>query len=430
MRWVRAQVVIAIAGLAAASAASAASAPPVPKHFEVAQPQVAALVIVIHRASGTRFEGRTRLLAELDGPFSASVRSPDRNLRLGGLERGRGYQVEVRACNGGACSAWSDPIESATLLAPIEYAAAAHPAPQCQVIDPTDQINLDISNATDYPVASNSAQIITRINSLGADAIHPDFGANPDYGIPYVVVGPEQPPVRLRFGIYGDESDREPYPIIPNAPVEGGRDSDGDRHVLVVQRPAAPGGDCELFETYRSFYLGGGGHRWRVASGSIFDLGGGLPQRPLGWTSADAAGLPIFPLLARLEEAGASGPEAAAGIDHALRITFEETRRAYRDPASHYASDTCNPLDPPMGMRLRLSADYDISGLSGPARKIAVAMKTYGAIVADNGSNWFISGSTDARWPDDNLNALKDIPGTAFEVVNVAGTSLTVAPDC
>jgi hypothetical protein len=265
----------------------------------------------------------------------------------------------------------------------------------------------DISHA---PLNRHSA---AWVRSVGRHVnLHPDFGSNPSYGIPYVVVPGDQPGVPVRFGPYGDESDPGPYPVPPGAPIEGGRRSDGDRHLLVVRRPQAPGGACGLFELYRAREGGGARNAWRADSGAIFDLGTPLAgQRPDGWTSADAAGLPIYPGLVTYEEA------ASGEIDHAIRVTFEQTRRGYVSPATHYASDSCNAFRPPMGMRLRLAPGYDISGLTGTARVIAVAMKTYGLIVADNGSNWYISGSTDRRWNDENLNQLKEIPGSAFQVI-------------
>ncbi len=258
------------------------------------------------------------------------------------------------------------------------------------------------------PTAARSDQIVA---GLGGD-LHPDFGSNPRYGIPYVVVPPFQPEAKIRFTAYGDESDPGPYRIPPGAPVEGGGNADGDRHVLVVERPGSDGEGCTLYELYRSFEKGGPRNLWTGDSGSVFDLGSQLlGQRPDGWTSADAAGLPIFPGLVTKEEVD------TGVIDHAIRITFEETRRAYIRPATHYASDSCEADLPAMGERFRLEAGYDLDGMTGDARVIATALKQYGAIVADNGSNWFISGSTDRRWDDDDLNQLKEIPGSAFEVV-------------
>lgn len=297
-------------------------------------------------------------------------------------------------------------MRTATLLAPP---GGPHPDPWCATFPAADGFNRDVSAAA---VAAGSDRIIERIDADGGDFIHPDFGSDPRYGIPYVVVPAAQPGVPIRFGAYGDESDPGPYPVPPGAPIEGGRRSDGDRHVLVVRRPRSPGGDCRLFELYRGRELGGAGNAWSADSGATFDLGAPLAgQRPDGWTSADAAGLPIYPGLVTYEEV------QSGEIDHAIRVTFERTRRGYVSPATHYASDSCHPDRPPMGLRLRLDGGYDISALTGAARVIAVALKRYGLIVADNGSNWFISGSTDRRWDDEDLDQLKSIPGTAFEVV-------------
>ena len=322
--------------------------------------------------------------------------------RVGGLERGAHYLFEVRACGrGGRCSA-PRTGEAATLLAPFN---GPHPTTNCSSLPASDDFNTKVFGLPTHP---RSNQIIA---SLDGD-LHPDFGSNPEYGIPYVVVPPFQPPAKIRFTAYGDESDRGPYPIPPGAPIEGGRNSDGDRHVLVVERPSNSGGACTLYELYRSFEKGGPKNLWTGDSGAVFDLGSPLlGQRPAGWTSADAAGLPIFPGLVTLEEV------RSGVIDHAIRITFSETRRAYIPPATHYASDSCSQNLPAMGERLRLKPGYDITGFTGDARVIATALKQYGAIVADNGSNYFISGSTDPRWNDDNLNQLKEIPASAFEVV-------------
>ncbi len=177
---------------------------------------------------------------------------------------------------------------------------------------------------------------------------------------------------------------------------------------------------CRLIELYRAFPPKNG-KPWKADQASVFDLGQNLPQRPDGWTSADAAGLPILPGLVRYDEV------EAGFIDHAIRITFERTRRAYLSPASHFASDECGATLPPMGMRLRLRGSYELEGMSAESRTIAEALKTYGAIVADNGSNFYITGASDSRWDDDALSDLKDIPGGAFEVVD---TGAAQTDDC
>lgn len=265
--------------------------------------------------------------------------------------------------------------------------------------------NQDISRA---PVARNSAAVIAYIDANGGERLHPDFGSPRAYGFPYSVVGAKQRELPVRYTAYGSESDRGPFPVPTGAPVEGGQGSDGDRHALVVDRSR-----CILYELYRAFFSRSGGAHWNADSGVSWDLRSS-ELRPDSWTSADAAGLPIFPGLVRYDEA------TAGRVDHAIRVTFESTRDAWVHPASHCAGDTANPNAPAMGTRLRLRPSYGLSGFSGPARAIAAALKRYGAIVADNGSNWFFSGSSDRRWDDENLNQLKRIPGSAFQVVRSA----------
>jgi hypothetical protein len=265
--------------------------------------------------------------------------------------------------------------------------------------------NQDISAA---PVDPNSDAYIAYINSHGGSQLHPDFGSPRAYGIPYAVVGKKAKRSRVHFTAYGAESDHGRYRVPPRAPVEGGRNSDGDRHVLVVDKAR-----CRLYELFRAFYVRGPRKRWNADGGVIWNLRSAALRKD-GLTSADAAGLPIFPGLVRYDEA------QSGAINHAFRVTFESTRDAWIHPASHCAGDTANPNAPPMGLRLRLKAGYDISGITGVAQKIAVALKRYGLIVADNGSNWYVSGTSDRRWPDGNLGQLKAIPGSAFEVVQSA----------
>jgi hypothetical protein len=265
--------------------------------------------------------------------------------------------------------------------------------------------NQDIFKA---PVAPNSAATIAYINSHGGNLLHPDFGSPRAYGFPYAVVGAGQRKLPIDYTAYGDESDPGPFPVPRGAPVEGGNGSDGDRHVLVVDRSS-----CTLYELYRAFFKGGGGPHWNADSGTRWDLRSST-RRPDSWTSADAAGLPIFPGLVRYDEV------TAGQLEHAIRVTFDSTRNAWVHPASHCAGDTSNPNAPAMGTRLRLKAGYGLGSFSGGARVIAEAMKHYGLIVADNGSNWYFGGSSDRRWDDENLNQLKRIPGSAFQVVKSA----------
>ena len=254
------------------------------------------------------------------------------------------------------------------------------------------------------PVDTNSANYLGAIAGLGGNQkLHADFGGDGAYGIPYITVPGTQPLVRVVFDAYGDESDPGPYPIPLHAPVEGGSDA----HVLAVDRD-----HCKLYELFAS---SAASDRWHADSGAVFDLTSNA-LRPEGWTSADAAGLPIFPGLVRYDEV------AAGHIDHALRFTVSRSQKAYLHPATHYASSSTDANLPPMGLRFRLKASFDVSGYHGQARVVLDALKKYGMIVADNGSNWFISGAADTRWDDTDLNQLKTVPGSAFEVVNTGET--------
>jgi hypothetical protein len=253
----------------------------------------------------------------------------------------------------------------------------------------------------------------TLINSIGRSAgFHPDFGANWDggpFGIPYIVVSGNTPKVPMTFD-YSDESDPGPYPIPNNAPVEGGANSDGDRHVIVIDRD-----NWKLYETYYTFPSGNG---YTAGSGAIFDLNSNN-TRPAGWTSADAAGLPIFPGLVRYDEV-----VEQKAINHAIRFTVSKTRKGYIYPATHYASSNTSAALPPMGMRVRLKASFNIAPYPANIQVILLAMKTYGLILADNGSNWYFSGAPDSRWDDEELNNLKRLTGNDFEVVKM-GTVVT-----
>ena len=249
------------------------------------------------------------------------------------------------------------------------------------------------------PVHSRSDAIV---RSIGLDdPVHPDFGSGRyegrPIGIPFQVVPQNAKTTRVRFE-YADESDEGPYPI-PSAPrIEGG----SDRHMLLVQR-----GTCRLFELFAAERAN---HRWSAGSGAIFDLNS-TKLLPRGWTSADAAGLPIFPGLARYDEV------KAGEIRQALRFTVNRTRRAFVFPARHFASDETDPNLPAMGERLRLKASVKIDGLPRQARIVATALKRYGMLVADNGSDWFISGAPDPGWDNDDLHALGRLSGKDFEVV-------------
>jgi hypothetical protein len=279
--------------------------------------------------------------------------------------------------------------------------------------------NADLNGRRPFPAANawntriDTAAVDPRSSTLIAsigtrDHLHADFGADWDggpFGIPYVVVSGSQARVPVSFE-YADESDPGPYPVPRTAPIEGGADSDGDRHVLVVDRD-----NWKLYELYAA-YPKNGGRRWTAGSGAVFNLTKGT-TRPAGWTSADAAGLPIFPGLVRYDEV------SAGVIKHALRFTVSRTRRGYVAPARHFASSNTSTALPPMGMRVRLKASFRISGYPKQARVVLQAMKTYGMIVADNGSDWYVSGAPDKRWDDEALNTLKRVPGSAFEVVKM-----------
>ncbi|HTJ46161.1 MAG TPA: hypothetical protein VL463_28850 [Kofleriaceae bacterium] len=269
--------------------------------------------------------------------------------------------------------------------------------------------NLDISGA---PTDTLSQHYVDSMGASSGAMVHPDFGSDPTYGIPFDTVGGDAAKVAVDFDV-ADESDPGPYPFPPDAPVEAG--SDG--HVLVIDRD-----HCVLYELGNSVY-DAGANRWSGYSGAVFDLKTGTPLRPEKWTSADASGGPIFVGLARYEEV------AAGTIDHALRFTAATTQHGYIHPATHQASSDTNTDEPPMGLRLRLKASACPGLLSGagsahPQSKVIVqALCTYGMILADNGSNFYISGTTDPRWDDEDLSYLKTIPGADFEAIETGAVT-------
>ncbi|MDH5291445.1 MAG: hypothetical protein OEY41_15735 [Acidimicrobiia bacterium] len=269
---------------------------------------------------------------------------------------------------------------------------------RCQVFPADNWWNRDIRS---LPVHAQSA---AWVSSLGSGRVHPDFGTvweGKGIGIPYVVVNGSQPRVPVRFNYVG-ESEPGPYPIPANAPVEDG----SDRHLLVVDDT-----NCKLYELFDAS-TSDGGASWHAGSGAVFDLGSnGL--RPAGWTSADAAGLPIFAGLATYDEVVVQGR-----VDHALRFTAARTQRAYIRPATHYASSITDTGVPPMGARFRLKASADCSSFSAEAQVICAALKTYGMYLADNGSDWMLSGAPDPRWNDQALADLHKLNGSMFEVVD------------
>ena len=277
-----------------------------------------------------------------------------------------------------------------------------------QIFPADNAWNTDISSA---PVDSNSATLIA---SCGAsNSLHPDFGTvynGAPNGIPYVVVHGTQPTVPVSFQ-YASESDPGPYPVPPNASIEGGPSSTGDRHVLVVDAD-----DWKLYEMWDAT-PGGGGTSWSAGSGAIFDLTSDA-LRPAGWTSADAAGLPILPGLVRYDEAVIHG-----AITHALRFTCPATRKGYIAPARHEASSDTSSALPPMGMRVRLKSSVSLASFPPHVQVILRALQRYGMFVADNGSAFYLSGAPDPRWSDDELHSMTSLHGSDFEVVRMGSVT-------
>jgi hypothetical protein len=290
---------------------------------------------------------------------------------------------------------------SALVLVVVGAASAARlpGAPQCPVFPTTNAWNERVDG---LPVAAGSSSIVSAIGASGH--LHPDFGSGlwdgAPIGIPITIVSKATPRSAVVFE-YASESDTGPYPIPSGVKIEGG----SDRHAILVDRDA-----CKLYELYALTHTSKG---WHAGSGAIWSLTSNQ-LRPAGWTSADAAGLPILPGLARYDEV------AAGRIDHALRFTVSRTRKAYVWPARHFASSLTDPSLPPMGLRLRLKAGFSIAGFPPQARVVLQALKEYGMMVADNGSSWYISGAPDSRWSNDDLHTLGQVPGSAFEVVDTS----------
>ena len=267
-------------------------------------------------------------------------------------------------------------------------------APNCPIFPSTNVWNRPVAN---LPVAKNSAKIIKSIG-LGI-GLHPDFGSYAGYGIPYNVVDSSTPMVRVKFYFYGSESDKGPYPIPANPSIEYG----SDHHLLIVDKS-----NCHLYELWAVKKTRTG---WEAGSGAIWNLKSNH-LRPAGWTSADAAGLPILPGLVRYDEV------QSGVINHALRFTVNVTRKSYVYPARHEAGSTTSANFPPMGLRLRLKASVSLAGFSKEDQVLLTAMKTYGIIVADNGSPWYITGAPNPNWDDSDLHLIDRISGSDFEVVN------------
>ncbi len=269
------------------------------------------------------------------------------------------------------------------------------------------------ADVSQLPVHARSAAWLSHMDP-GVD-LHPDFGPSygdgPNYGIPITVVDKCHRKVKVSF-YYGSESDKVRYPLGKDTRIEGGRASDGDRHAIIVDKSR-----CRLYEIYDTRKTDG---RWRAGSGAVWSLKR-HKLRPDGWTSADAAGLPILPGLLRWNEVKTDR------IDHAIRFTTDETSNYHLWPARHHAGSTDDPNYPPMGARFRLNASYDASGLSPYAQRVVAAMKKYGLVLADNGSPWFFQGEQHARWPERLIEDLKTIPASAFVAVDTS--SLQVSPD-
>jgi hypothetical protein len=293
---------------------------------------------------------------------------------------------------------------SLTVLPALVHASPLPGAPGCSLFPAESPWNQRVDR---LPVARNSARLIASIGL--ANPVHPDFGTvynGAPNGIPYAVVSKSTRRVPVSFD-YASESDGHRYPLPRGVPIEGGPRSTGDRHVIVVDRDTCT--DYELFNAHPI----AGASRWHAGSGAIFNLRSDH-LRPAGWTSADAAGLPILPGLARYDEV------ARGVIDHALRFTAPCTAHAYVYPARHEAATCGSQLAPPMGLRARLKAGVNISGLPQQARVVALALKRYGLLLADNGSPWYISGAPNSRWSDDQLHQLDRLTGRDFEVVDTS----------
>jgi hypothetical protein len=336
-------------------------------------------------------------------------------MRAGPVRDGLGHwlllALPVVAAVAALATVGSDPPRARRHLRPGTGTAAGPTLAGCPLFPADNVWNARIDR---LPVDARSAAYIATIGpEVG---LHPDFGSGAwdggPIGIPFAVVAGSQIPAPVSFE-YADESDPGPYPVPADAPVEGGRSSTGDRHVLIVDRDR-----CRLYELYAAYPQADGS--WRAGSGAVFDLRSNA-LRPATWTSADAAGLPILPGLVRYEEV------ATGAIRHAIRFTASRTQKAFVWPARHYASSSTDPARPAMGQRFRLKAGFDISSFPPIVQVILVAMKAYGLILADNGSNWFISGAPDERWNNDELHVLNQVHGHDFEAVDVS--SLMVDPN-
>lgn len=332
-------------------------------------------------------------------------------LAAAGITVGCNPPANDRFCPGQAVTR----AEMATFLTRMLGLTPMTPPARCTILPADNILNRRVD---DLPVHARSSQYVAAIGT--GERVHADFGSGvwppgstSPIGIPSTDVLADQELVSIHFTAYGSESDSGPYPIPSDAAIEGGPDSNGDRHVLVVDTE-----NCTLYELGRAFPQSDGS--WDAQVGVVFDLTSNA-LRPDTWTSADAAGLPMYPLLVRYDEV------ASGRITHAIRFTAPSTQKAHVWPARHDASSLTGLNYPPMGQRFRLKADFDISGYSPEVQVILQGLKEYGMVLADNGASWFLSGEPDARWDNDDLHQLGDIPGSAFEAVDVS--SLMVDPD-
>ena len=360
---------------------------------------LAGLCIGCERGSAPRPEGNHALWYDAEEQSAANEKQPAAKESVAG--------ASIGDVAGSGVSLAAERNANATPAEPQKYGIGVslndfRPFPD------SDPWNQKIDAA---PVDPQSDQILAFIGLNGH--LHPDFGSGTwngcKIGIPYVVVPGDQPRVTVKYQAYGEESDPGPYPLPFNTPVEGDPGDEGDRHAIVIDRD-----NWKLYELYRAFPVHGGAS-WIADSGAIFDLRTNT-TRPRGWTSADAAGLPIFPGLVRYDEVGEQKE-----IRHALRFTLDQTRRAFVPPASHWASSDEHPLRPPLGMRVRLKASVPIEQYPESVRIILQCLKTYGMILADNGSDWFISGTPDERWNNDDLSTLRKIKASDLEILQMDG---------
>jgi hypothetical protein len=405
---------VTVRAISAASSSATASGAvtlwnPMPVLTSIAPTSVPAGAVAL-TVNGSGFVSGAQVVLA-GAPLATTFVSATQVTATGNVAAAGNYSVSVTNPNPGSATSSSQNLQ-------VTASGGGGPPPSCGAMSlgqggslngfvpfPSDNLwNKDVSSA---PVDPNSAAII---NFIGAGiGLHPDFGSGlyngNSIGIPYLVVGAPQPMLPIVFTAYGDESDPGPMPIPVSALIEGyPAPGSGDRHVLVLDNS-----NCWLYELYSSYPNAAS---WNAGSAAVWDLTAD-EQRPYTWTSADAAGLPIFPGLARYDEV------AAGQINHALRFTLQSSRAAFVPPASHWAANSSNALAAPMGMRLRLKASFDISSFSAANQVILAALKRYGMIMADNGSSMYISGAPDDRWDNSDLHNLGSVTAADFEVVEM-----------